>query len=432
MPEMSVVSSSSIAKRLAWLVLALAALGAAAGAAWAMLPLMKGDYKTVFSVKLDRGAAPTNRIPLADISAMAADFVAVGAELPGEPSEGLNPKSAWERNAARPFGDRPILAASAFGSTLSGADLYRAEGCLAVAGLYEAGPSRDDQRPVMQVVLNRVRHPAWPNSVCGVVFQGAARATGCQFSFTCDGSMKRRRYSDQQYQSAKTLAATMLRGATDPRVGWSTHYHTDWVYPYWSDSLDKTAAVKTHVFFRWPGYWGTKAAFTSRPAASEPAIGSIAAYDIWHDGGATQEQLAEAEDAAGELNGAPGEADTFDVAFAQSPVKSAPVPASKTWEKPIVRAITADMKPGRWALDAVELCGNRASCRVVGWSAGKPMPSQFDPESLKRNPPDIVYSQELRNRKQQVYWDCAKWAQAGSSKCLGSPTRTAELALLIR
>ncbi|MEL7190695.1 MAG: cell wall hydrolase, partial [Pseudomonadota bacterium] len=312
-------TSSLLARRAVWLVLGLCALGAAAGAAWAMLPMMQSDYKTILSVKLDRAGSQTTRVPLADISAMAADFVAVGADMPDGKSDGITPQTAWERNAARAFGDRPIVAASAFSSGLSGADLYRAEGCLAVAGLYEAGPSRDDQRPVMQVILNRVRHPAWPNSVCGVVFQGAARATGCQFSFTCDGSMQSRRYSDAQYQSAKTLAATMLRGATDPRVGWSTHYHTDWVYPYWSDSLDKTAAVKTHVFFRWPGFWGTKAAFTSKPAGKEPAIGSVAAYDIWHDGGATIEQLAEAEEEADALAEQLDNADDFEVAFAVAP-----------------------------------------------------------------------------------------------------------------
>ncbi|MEL7198562.1 MAG: cell wall hydrolase [Pseudomonadota bacterium] len=419
-------TSSLFAKRLVWLLLALGALSAAAGAAWAMLPLMQGDYKTVFSVKLNRGTAPSNRIPLADISAMAADFTAVGADMLEGSGDGITPKTAWERNASRAFGDRPVTPASAFSSRLSGADLYRAEGCLAIAGLYEAGLSRDDQRPVMQVVLNRVRHPAWPSSVCGVVFQGAARASGCQFSFTCDGSMKRRRFSDQQYQSAKTLAATMLRGATDPRVGWSTHYHTDWVYPYWSDSLDKTAAINTHVFFRWPGYWGTKPAFVSKPSGSEPAVGSIAVYDIWHDGGASDEQLVEAEAEAEDLSGS---AD-FEVAFA--PVTKPAVPAPSNWQKPLIKPITADMKPGRWALDAVALCGNKASCRVVGWSAGRAMPAQFDPESLKRNPPDIVYQQELRNRTQQVYWDCGKWAQAGSSKCIGSSARAAELALLVK
>src|SRR3546814_13220413 len=64
--------------------------------------------------------------------------------------------------------------------------------CLAAAVYYEAGSeSVDGQRAVAQVVLNRVRHPAYPNSVCAVVFEGAQRATGCQFTFTCDGAMRR-------------------------------------------------------------------------------------------------------------------------------------------------------------------------------------------------------------------------------------------------
>lgn len=427
---MAAMLSSVFAKRFAWLALGLCVLGAAAGAAWAMLPMMQSDYKTILSVKLNRENPASNRIALADISAMAKNFVAGGEASQHDAQPGADARaSASDQNAARPFGTRPITPASGFVSGLSGADLYRAESCLAIAGLYEAGPSRDDQRPVMQVVLNRVRHPAWPNSVCGVVFQGAARATGCQFSFTCDGSMARRRYSDAQYQSAKTLAATMLRGTRDARVGWSTHYHTDWVYPYWSDSLDKTAAIKTHIFFRWPGYWGTAAAFTQKPSSSESAISAIAVYDIWHDGGTTGEQLATALEEAAHA----GETSDFELAFAEAPIaKPKTVAPMRNWQKPIIRPISSDTKPGRWALDAVQLCGNRASCRVVGWSSSTAMPASFDPESLQRNPPDIVYQQELRSRTQQVYWDCGKWPRAGSSKCLGAPARTAEIALLVK
>ncbi|WP_398286925.1 cell wall hydrolase [Sphingomonas daechungensis] len=59
---------------------------------------------------------------------------------------------------------------------------------------YEAGQeSLDGQRAVAQVVLNRVRHPAFPANVCGVVYEGSTRATGCQFTFTCDGSLMRGR-----------------------------------------------------------------------------------------------------------------------------------------------------------------------------------------------------------------------------------------------
>src|SRR3954468_6506981 len=83
---------------------------------------------------------------------------------------------------ARPF-DVGAASADDFRSALD---------CLTAAVYYEArSESEDGQRAVAQVVLNRVRHPAFPKSVCGVVYQGSNRATGCQFSFTCDGSLAR-------------------------------------------------------------------------------------------------------------------------------------------------------------------------------------------------------------------------------------------------
>ncbi|MFN5901342.1 MAG: cell wall hydrolase, partial [Novosphingobium sp.] len=72
----------------------------------------------------------------------------------------------------------------------SGVDRSRALQCLAAAVYYEARSESDvGQRAVAQVVLNRVAHPSYPNTVCGVVYQGSERTTGCQFSFTCDGSL---------------------------------------------------------------------------------------------------------------------------------------------------------------------------------------------------------------------------------------------------
>ena len=44
----------------------------------------------------------------------------------------------------------------------------------------------------------------------------------------------------------------------------ATHYHTDWVFPYWAERLDKVAAVGSHLFYRWTGYWGRRSAFTQR------------------------------------------------------------------------------------------------------------------------------------------------------------------------
>src|SRR3546814_7255225 len=69
----------------------------------------------------------------------------------------------------------------------------------------------------------------------------------------------------------------MHAGLVDPAVGLATHYHTDWVRPYWSDSLEKIAVVDTHLFFRWPGYWGTPGAFRGAVRGQDPVEALLAA-----------------------------------------------------------------------------------------------------------------------------------------------------------
>ncbi|WP_316747413.1 cell wall hydrolase [Sphingomonas sp. A2-49] len=120
--------------------------------------------------------------------------------------------------------------------------------CLATAALYEAGDDRRGQRAVIQVVLNRVRAPGFPKTVCGVVYQGSTRDTGCQFSFTCDGSIERRAIH-LGWDGARRDARRALAGYVFADVGRATHYHTDWMVPYWRDSLTKVARVRTHLFY---------------------------------------------------------------------------------------------------------------------------------------------------------------------------------------
>jgi hypothetical protein len=133
----------------------------------------------------------------------------------------------------------------------------------------------DGQRAVAQVVLNRVRHPAYPTTVCGVVFEGSQRTTGCQFTFTCDGALARAPHP-ALWEKARQVAEEALGGKVYDPVGWSTHYHTNWVVPYWASSLVKAANVGTHIFYRWTGGWGRAPAFTNRHAGAEPAITKMA------------------------------------------------------------------------------------------------------------------------------------------------------------
>ena len=126
----------------------------------------------------------------------------------------------------------------------------------------------DGQRAVAQVVLNRVRHPAFPNSICGVVFEGSTRATGCQFTFTCDGSMS---YAavPSLWHRARKVAEAALSGYVYKPVGYATHYHANYVMPYWAPTLTKSLVAGAHIFYRWPGGWGRPAAFTDRWSATE-------------------------------------------------------------------------------------------------------------------------------------------------------------------
>jgi len=150
-------------------------------------------------------------------------------------------------------------------------DSLRSLDCLAQAIYYEAASeSEDGQRAVAQVVLNRVRHPAWPNSVCGVVYQGPMRAGGgCQFTFTCDGSLARAA-GGSSWDRARRLAGEALAGRVFAPVGFSTHYHTLAVSPSWGPRLARTALIGAHQFYALPGLAGTRGAFRDSYAGAEP------------------------------------------------------------------------------------------------------------------------------------------------------------------
>ncbi|MBX9574648.1 MAG: cell wall hydrolase [Caulobacteraceae bacterium] len=143
--------------------------------------------------------------------------------------------------------------------------------CLTQAVYYEArGEGRDGMRAVAQVVLNRSRHSAFPNTICGVVFQGAGRRTGCQFSFTCDGSM-RGRVDRGAWNRARSVATEALSGRVYAPVGTATHFHTTAVSPSWRGSLVRVGQVGDHVFYRFGGGRGSSRAFAYQPRPSGPA-----------------------------------------------------------------------------------------------------------------------------------------------------------------
>lgn len=198
----------------------------------------------------------------------------------GDPLNGLPPAQAMQAtgadaealNAARPFDRVDIEPMRPFVLKTDAADRARAVHCLAQAVYYEAAREPlKGQEAVAQVVLNRVRHPAYPKSVCGVVYQGAQLPTGCQFSFTCDGSLGRK--PDPLYwDRAVAVAKQALSGFVDKEVGSATHYHADYVAPYWAPTLVKMAKVGQQIFYRWGGSAGEPQAFTGHYAGHEAVL----------------------------------------------------------------------------------------------------------------------------------------------------------------
>ncbi|MEE4450680.1 cell wall hydrolase [Novosphingobium resinovorum] len=152
----------------------------------------------------------------------------------------------------------------------SGVDRTRALQCMTAAIYYEAASEPDaGQRAVAQVVLNRVAHPAYPKTVCGVVYQGSEKPTGCQFSFTCDGALARRPQR-MFWDRAENVARAALAGYVYAPVGLATHYHTVQVSPYWAPSLQYLSTIGAHRFYAFRGAAGSPATFRFAYLGGEP------------------------------------------------------------------------------------------------------------------------------------------------------------------
>jgi Cell Wall Hydrolase len=123
--------------------------------------------------------------------------------------------------------------------------------CMATGIYFEA---RDEpvkgQIAVAQVIMNRIRSPFYPKTICGVVYQGERNRHGCQFSFTCTGkhnSVKEK----PEWATAVKLAKQVIAGEVWlDEVGYATHYHATYVHPPWRFELDKITQIGGHIFYK--------------------------------------------------------------------------------------------------------------------------------------------------------------------------------------
>lgn len=309
----------------------------------------------------------------------------------------LTPDAARTFNAERPLVAGAVVPARPFAFVGAPDARARAVDCLAAAVVYEAGDDTVGERAVAQVILNRVRHPAYPKTVCGVVFEGSERSTGCQFTFTCDGALARWHPSEAGWRRAREVAEAAVAGKVDPAVGYATHYHADYVVPYWQASLDKIARVGAHLFFRWTGWWGTPAAFSHRPTGAEPVVAKLAALSPAHGAAA-----AVADEVA-----VPG------VPFFGRTLRPLP-------NDPDTFLTTLDPRQpiDSFRTLALQACGERSHCKVLGWT---------DPAALSFVTPLPAEAQAalsfsyLRDRAsgfERALWNCAEFKAAPPGACM--------------
>ena len=330
----------------------------------------------------------------------------------------LTPDDARAVNAKVPFVTGRIVPARPFAFAGTPDDRARAVACLATAVLYEAGDDAIGEQAVAQVVLNRVRHPAFPRTVCGVVFQGSQLPTGCQFTFTCDGALERR-VSDAAWLRAKYVAEAALAGHVMPTVGTATHYHTDWVVPYWASSLDKIGMVHTHLFYRWRGVWGLPPAFTGRYVGGETIDPRIAARVD-----PTVTELTEAELAAIE----PGAANAAAAATAAASTTIDGVTAADlkgstprlvdNAAASYVLQLDPGAFPGSYAIAALNICARKSDCTVVGYQHADRLPSALpvSAEGLRRA--SFYYRVRKAVGIESVLWNCRDIPRPDPSQCL--------------
>lgn len=124
------------------------------------------------------------------------------------------------------------------------------ENCLARAVYFEArSESELGQLAVAKVILNRVKDPEYPKSICGVVYQGSGRRNSCQFSFACDGLPDDVR-SAAAWSNAKRIAKMAMSGdASVAAIGSATNYHADYVRPAWARNMKRLIKIGHHVFY---------------------------------------------------------------------------------------------------------------------------------------------------------------------------------------
>ena len=336
----------------------------------------------------------------------------------GEAASVLAPDDARARNAAVPFLVDKLGAARPFVFEGSDADRERARECLATAALYEAGDDTEGEAAVAQVVLNRVRHAAFPATVCGVVYQGSQRATGCQFTFTCDGSL-RRRMSDAAWARARAVADQALAGKVYGPVGLATHYHTDWVYPYWSPELNKLARVGTHLFFGWRGTWGGSAAFRRAYRGNEAGAAALVA--------AAQPGPAPVGELGPGILGLPQPKAELPAGMGKVPLYGNRVKLVRPDGRAFGLLAPVGASAANLVNAALALCRDPGFCEVAAWANEDDVPGAYPIPEGARGTMVFEYRRDGMGGRGATRFDCDRYPNRDPKACLAPSAQAADV-----
>jgi spore germination cell wall hydrolase CwlJ-like protein len=355
------------------------------------------------------GGEEPGRTPDARPQAVGAMLLAVPPEIPPAVFADEAPELARASNAAVPLVPGTPPAASPFHFTGSAEDRAAALACLSVAVLYEAGDDAPGERAVAQVVLNRLRHPAFPKTVCGVILQGSERSTGCQFTFTCDGALARA-VPPAMLERARAIADAALSGTVDKTVGTATHYHTDWVVPYWRSSLAKIAIVHTQIFYRWPGAWGSRAALTGRVVPGERPNARMASLMNFTPAATTP--------MAAEQAGLPIPKALEVAGLSQAALNGNIIRLKDEDAGQFVLQLNPTAPPGSYAIAGFNLCGEKLECTVFGWTSASEVPRTLPILPWMMQSLAFVYRKSNTLGIAQGYWDCKRFPRPLPAQCL--------------
>jgi spore germination cell wall hydrolase CwlJ-like protein len=381
-------------------------------------------------IGLMRGAVA----PVAGRAAPQRRTVAPPPTLPATPPPPVQPTvladlttdQARLSNAAVPYAAGKPPVPTHFVYTGSALDRDSALTCLAAAALYEAGDDKSGEQAVAQVVLNRLRHPAFPKTVCGVVFQGSDRSTGCQFTFTCDGALDRP-VRPEAWRRARAIADAALSGFVDAAVGTATHYHTDWVVPYWRDTLTKVAKVGTQIFYRWPGAWGGPRAFAGQPQPFErldPRLVSLAGpghTPIASEAGTIPVPSAAAlplDTVNGEPAPEPAAATVAVPGVSHAALRGSVVRLADNEAGQFVLQLESSAPAAGYAETARALCRDHPDCLVFGWLNRERMPRRLPILPLGLQGMTFMYRKNSLLHSELPYWNCRQKPRDDAGQCL--------------